>query len=402
LTDTVILDGLRSPIGRLRGGLSGVRPDDLAAHVIVQLLERQPAAKAAVEEVILGCTNQAGEDNRNLARMAGLLAGLPDEVTGVTVNRLCGSGLEAIVQAHRAIRNGDHRVVLAGGAESMSRAPYSMEKPSEAFPRKPPAIYDTSLGWRYPNPKLKERLGGLISMGETAENVAERHGVSRADQDAFALDSHRKAAAAWEAGRFTDEVVAVPTPPPRRKAPPGLVERDESIRPDTSLEKLGKLRAVFRDGGSVTAGNSSSLNDGAAALVLASADWAEGEGLKPVARVVASAVAGVDPNVMGIGPVPATRKVLERTGLSVEDFGVVELNEAFAAQSLAVIRELRLDPEKVNVNGGAIALGHPIGCSGARIVVTLLNAMEQQDATLGLATLCIGVGQGLALVVERL
>ncbi len=400
MTEAVIVDGVRTPIGRHRGGLSGVRPDDLAAHVIAQLLERQPAAKGAVEEVLFGDTNQAGEDNRNVARMALLLAGLPYEVSGVTVNRLCGSGLEAVIQASRAIRLGDHEVCVAGGVESMSRAPYAFAKADEAFPRTPPTVYDTSLGWRFENPKMAERFE-LIGMGQTAENVAEEHSVSRADQDAFALASHQKAAAAWEAGRFDDEVVPVTTPPPHRKAPPGTFTRDESIRPDSSLEALGKLRAVFREGGSVTAGNSSPLNDGAAALLVTSDAFAKANGLTPIARVRATGVAGVHPSTMGIGPVPATRQALKKAGLTAKDLDLVELNEAFAAQSLACVRALELDESKVNVNGGAIALGHPIGCSGARIVGTLAHEMRRRDATLGLATLCIGVGQGLALILER-
>jgi acetyl-CoA C-acetyltransferase len=402
MTEAVIVDGLRTPIGKFRGGLSGVRPDDLAAHVIRALLDRNEAAKAAVEEVVFGDTNQAGEDNRNVARMATLLAGLPYEVSGVTVNRLCGSGLEALIQASRAIRLGDHDVVVAGGVESMSRAPYAMPKPEEPFPRKPPKVYDTSLGWRFQNPKMEERFP-LISMGNTAENVAKEHAVSREDQDAFALKSHQKAMAAWEAGRFADEVVPVETPPPHKKAPPGTFDKDECIRPDTSLEKLAKLPTVFdREHGTVTPGNASPLNDGAASLLVTSDAWAEANGAKPIARVVATGVAGVHPNTMGIGPVPSTRKALKKAGLEVSDIDLVELNEAFAAQSLACIRELGFDEEKVNVNGGAIALGHPIGCSGARIVVTLIHEMRRRSARYGLATLCIGVGQGLAVILERL
>ncbi len=364
------------------------------------LLARHPAAKEKLEEVILGNTNQAGEDNRNVARMALLLAGLPYEVTGVTVNRLCGSGLEALVQVARAIEVGDLDVAVAGGVESMTRAPYAMPKADEAFPRRAPKVYDTSLGWRFENPRMKERFP-LVSMGETAENVAEEHDVSREDQDAFALSSQQKAAAAWDAGRFADEVVAVTTPPPNKKAQPGSFERDESIRADSSLEKLAKLRPVFREGGSVTAGNSSPLNDGAAALLVTSEKWAEDNGIKPLARVVARAVAGVHPNFMGIGPVPATQKALAKAGLKASDLDLVELNEAFAAQSLACVRALGLDEAKVNVNGGAIALGHPIGCSGARIVCTLAHEMKRREVRYGLATLCIGVGQGLAVIIER-
>jgi len=398
--DAVLVDALRTPIGRIRGSLAAVRPDDLATHVISALLDRQPAAKEAVEEVILGATNQAGEDNRNIARMAVLLAGLPYEVTGVTVNRLCGSGLEALIQGARAIRCGDADVLVVGGVESMTRAPYAFPKPAEAFPRRPPTVYDTSLGWRFQNPKMAERFP-LIGMGMTAENVAERYGVSRADQDEFAVRSHRKAAAAWQAGKFAGEVVPVTVPPAHKRDTEKTVERDECIRPDSSVEVLARLRPVFKEGGTVTAGNASPMNDGAAAILLTSARWARAQGLTPLARVVASASAGVHPNYMGIGPVPSTRKALSRAGIAVADLDVIELNEAFAAQSVACVRELGLDEAKVNVLGGAIALGHPIGCSGARIVGTLMTAMQDQDATLGLATLCIGVGQGLAVVFER-
>jgi 3-oxoadipyl-CoA thiolase len=399
MENALILDGMRSPIGRHRGGLSAVRPDDLAAQVIAVLLARNPLAKKDLEEVILGATNQAGEDNRNVARMALLLAELPYETTGVTVNRLCGSGLEAVIQASRAIRLGDADVVVAGGVESMTRAPYAMEKSGEAFPRTPPAIFDTSLGWRFQNEKMAKRFP-LISMGETAENVAGEHRVSREDQDAFAALSHQKAAKAWDEGRFADEIVKVMLPAKKGERE-SIFDRDESVRPDSTAEALAKLKPVFKTEGTVTAGNSSPLNDGAAALVLASSKWAKASGAQPLARIVASAAAGVHPNVMGIGPVPATRKVLAKAGLRADQIDLVELNEAFAAQSLACIRELGLDPAKVNVNGGAIALGHPIGCSGARIVVTLAHEMKRRNARYGLATLCIGVGQGLALVLER-
>ncbi|MEM9194855.1 MAG: thiolase family protein [Myxococcota bacterium] len=398
--EAVIIDALRTPIGKHRGGLSRVRPDDLAAHALGAILERNPTTKAPLEEVILGATNQAGEDNRNIARMAALLTGLPYEVTGVTVNRLCGSGLEALIQVARAIRGGDVEVAVAGGVESMSRAPYAMTKAEEAFPRRAPKIYDTSLGWRFPNPKMEKRFP-LISMGETAENVAEKYGVSREDQDAFALASHRKAAAAWDQGAFEREIVPVTVPPASKRASETVVQRDESIRPDSTIEALAKLRPVFREGGSVTAGNSSPLNDGAAMLLVTSDRFAKEHGLKPLARVVATAVAGVEPNLMGIGPIPSSQKALKKAGIGPQDLGLVELNEAFAAQSLACVRELGLDAEKVNVNGGAIALGHPIGCSGARIVATLAHAMEARDVRYGLATLCIGVGQGLAVVLER-
>jgi acetyl-CoA acyltransferase len=400
MDDALILDGIRTPIGKHRGALSGVRPDDLAAGVLTELLARNEAAKGALEEVILGATNQAGEDNRNVARMASLLADLPYEVTGVTVNRLCGSGLEALIQASRALRLGDHDVMIAGGVESMTRAPYAMPKADEAFPRTPPMVYDTSLGWRFQNARMAARFP-LVSMGETAENVAAEHGVSREDQDAFAVESHRKAARAWEEGRFDSQVAKVALPAAKKGAPETFFERDESVRPDSSVEALGKLKPVFKKDGSVTAGNSSPLNDGAAALLLASGRWAKANGAVPLARVVATAVAGVHPNVMGIGPIPATRKLLAKAGMRADQIDLFELNEAFAAQSLACVRELGLDPEKVNVNGGAIALGHPIGCSGARIVVTLAHELRRRGARYGVATLCIGVGQGLAVLIER-
>jgi acetyl-CoA acyltransferase len=400
MEEALIVDGLRTPIGRHRGALSTVRPDDLAAHVLRALLARNEAAKSTVEEVILGATNQAGEDNRNVARMAALLADLPYEVTGVTVNRLCGSGLEAVIQAARAIELGDADVIVAGGVESMTRAPYAMAKGDEAFPRTPPTVYDTSLGWRFQNERMAQRFP-LISMGETAENVAEEHSIARADQDAFAVESHRKASRAWEDGRFAQEIARVELPAAKKGGAATFVERDESVRPDSSLEALAKLRPVFKKDGSVTAGNSSPLNDGAAALLIASSRWASVHGAKPIARIVARAAAGVHPNVMGIGPVPATRKALAKAGLRADQLDLIELNEAFAAQSLACIRELGLDPAKVNVNGGAIALGHPIGCSGARILVTLAHELARRGGRYGLATLCIGVGQGLAVVIER-
>ncbi|MBW2463198.1 MAG: thiolase family protein [Deltaproteobacteria bacterium] len=400
MTDAVLIDAIRTPIGQHRGGLARVRPDDLAAQVLGGLLDRNGPAREHVEEVLLGATNQAGEDNRNIARMASLLAGLPYEVTGVTLNRLCGSGLEAVIQASRAIRLEDHQLLVAGGVESMSRAPYAMPKADEPFPRRPPPVYDTSLGWRFPNPKMEARFP-LISMGATAENVAEKYGVSREDQDAFAIRSHQKAAKAWDAGAFDAEVVPVTVPPASKRAAETVVSRDESIRAESTAEQLGKLRTIFREGGTVTAGNSSPLNDGAATVLMASGTFARDHGLTPLVRVRATAVAGVDPNYMGIGPIPATQKVLAKAGLKASDLDLIELNEAFAAQSLACIRELGLDEEKVNVNGGALALGHPIGCSGARIVGTLLHAMKARDANLGLATLCIGVGQGLAVVLER-
>ena len=393
-----VIDAVRTPIGRYRGALATVRPDDLAAHVVRALVDRQPELGARLDQVVFGATNQAGEDNRNVARMALLLAGLPYDIPGVTVNRLCGSGLEAINDAARMIAVGESDVVIAGGVESMTRAPYSMPKASEAFDRNPPPIYDTTLGWRYPNPKMQERFE-LLSMGETAENVAKKYGITRQEQDEFALSSQRKAAAAWEAGAFANEIVPVPVP--QRKGEPILFSRDESVRSDTTLEGLAKLRPAFREGGSVTAGNSSPLNDGAAAVLLASEDVVKEMGLAPMARFVASATAGVDPNYMGEGPIPATKKVFARAGLRAPNLDLVELNEAFAAQSIACIRGLDLDPTKVNVNGGAIALGHPIGASGARIVTTLVHAMKARKARLGLATLCIGVGQGISTVFER-
>ena len=401
MTEAWIVDAVRTPIGRHRGALSRVRADDLAAHVITALLGRVPVARDSVEEVILGATNQAGDENRNVARMAVLLAGLPYEVTGVTVNRLCGSGMEALVQAARAIRSGDADVVIAGGVESMTRAPYVMAKADEAFSRTPPAMYDTSLGWRFPNPRMEARFP-LHSMGETAENVAEKWSVAREEQDRFAAESHQKAAAAWKANRFADEVVPVAMPSATKGAADEQFARDESIREDSTAEKLGKLKPLFRAGGTVTAGNSSPLNDGAAALLVVSDTWARKHGLKALARVRASAVAGVEPNTMGIGPVPATKKALARAGLRTDQLDLVELNEAFAAQSLACIREIGLHASRVNVNGGAIAIGHPIGCSGARIVGTLAHEMKRRGARHGLATLCIGVGQGLAVVLERI
>jgi 3-oxoadipyl-CoA thiolase len=385
----VVLSGVRTPIGRYGGALSGVRPDDLAAAAIQLAVERSGVDPAAIEDVFLGCANQAGEDNRNVARMAALLAGLPDSVAGVTVNRLCASGLSAIASASHAIMAGDVEVAVAGGVESMSRAPLVMAKPDRAFPRGDRTVWDTTLGWRFPNPR-HVAMFPLESMGETGENVAERWSVSREDQDAFSLRSQQRWAAAQEAGRFADELVAVED-----------VVADEHPRPDTSAEALAGLKPAFREGGTVTAGNSSGINDGAAALVLASEDKARELGLEPLGAFVASAVAGVDPRVMGIGPVPAVRKLLERTGLSVDDLDLVELNEAFASQSLAVVRELGLDEEKVNVNGGAIAIGHPLGMSGARLVVSLLHELCRREGRYGVATMCVGVGQGQAALFER-
>ncbi len=398
MDDALILDGIRTPIGKHRGALSSVRPDDLAAHVLRQLLGRNETAKKDLEEVIFGATNQAGEDNRNVARMALLLAGLPYEIPGVTVNRLCGSGLEAVDRAAMAIALGDAEVVVAGGVESMTRAPFSMPKAGEAWDRNPPPVYDTTIGWRYPNPKMAARFT-LDSMGETAENVAVKHGISREAQDAFALESHRRAAKALAEGAFASEVVPVPLPPKKGREAESFA-KDECPRADSSLEKLAKLPPVFRKGGTVTAGNSSPINDGAAAVLLASEDAVKRAGVTPLARVVAFATAGVEPNTMGEGPIPATKKALARAGWSVGDLDLVELNEAFAAQALACVRALELDPARVNVNGGAIALGHPIGCSGARIVATLTHAMKARGAKRGLASLCIGVGQGIATLFE--
>jgi acetyl-CoA acyltransferase len=391
-----IVDAVRTPIGRYRGALAEVRPDDLAAHVLRAVLDRAPSLAGELGEVVFGATNQAGEDNRNVARMAVLLAGLPYEVPGVTVNRLCGSGLEAVNRAAMAIALGDAEVVVAGGVESMTRAPFSMPKTAEAFDRNPPPIYDTTIGWRYPNPKMAARFP-LDSMGETAENVAQKYNVTRDAQDAFALESQKRASAAWAAGAFAKEVVAVPV---KKGKVEELFSRDESPRDDTTIEKLAKLQPVFRKGGSVTAGNSSPINDGAAAVLLASEDAVKRSGLQPLARVAAFAVAGVEPNTMGEGPIPATKKALGRAGWKIADLDLVELNEAFAAQALACIRSLELDPARVNVNGGAIALGHPIGSSGARLVATLTHAMRARNAKRGLASLCIGVGQGISTLFE--
>jgi 3-oxoadipyl-CoA thiolase len=389
-TDPVILSAVRTPVGRYGGALAGVRPDDLAAFAVRAAVERvEGLDPGAIEEVYLGCANQAGEDNRNVARMAVLLAGLPEEVPGVTVNRLCASGLSAIVCACHAIRAGELELVVAGGVESMTRAPLVMGKDERPFARGDRTVYDTTIGWRFPNPQMAE-LFPLESMGETGENVAERWGVSREDQDAFALESQRRWAAADAAGRFADELVPV-----------GECVRDEHPRPSSTPEALAKLRAVFREGGSVTAGNSSGVNDGAAALVIASAAMAERLGAEPLVRFVGSAAAGVDPRVMGVGPIPAVRKLLRCAGVAIEEIDFVELNEAFASQSLAVIRELGLDPARVNVNGGAIAIGHPLGMSGARLVVSLAHELRRCDARYGLATLCVGVGQGQAALFAR-
>jgi 3-oxoadipyl-CoA thiolase len=384
-----VLSAVRTPVGRYGGALSGVRPDDLAATVIEAAVERAGVPAGQIEDVYFGCANQAGEDNRNVARMAALLAGLAESVAGVTINRLCASGLSAIVSASHAVTAGDGDLFVAGGVESMSRSPLVMAKPDMAFPRGNQIVYDTTLGWRFPN----SRMAGMFpleSMGETGENVAERYKVSREEQDEFALRSQRRWAEAAEAGRFDDELLSVDG-----------VERDEHPRPETSAERLAQLSPAFREDGSVTAGNSSGINDGAAALVIASEERAAALGVEPLGAFVGSAVAGVDPRMMGIGPVPAVRKLLERAGVEVDDIDLVELNEAFASQSLVVIRELGIDPERVNVNGGAIAIGHPLGMSGARLVVTLLHELRRRGGRYGLATLCVGVGQGQAALFER-
>ena len=402
MPEAVIIDAVRTPIGALGGSLAAVRPDDLAALVLKAIIERTGIDPAFVEEVYLGCANQAGEDNRNVARMATLLAGFPVEVAAVTFNRLCASGLNAVNQAARAIRVGEGEVFIAGGVENMSRAPYSVPKAEKAFGFGNLTAWDTTLGWRYPNPRMVE-MYRTESMGETAENIYDMKFISREEQDAFSLQSHQRAIAAMESGKFAEEIVPVSIP--QRKKDPLLVENDERPRRDTSMEALARLRPAFREGGTVTAGNSSGLNDGAAAVLLMSGEKARNLGLKPMARILASAAAGVNPRTMGLGPIPATRKALARAGLSVEDIGLVELNEAFAVQSLAVIRELELSQEITNVNGGAIALGHPLGCSGARILTTLLHEMRrraphEKRPYYGLATLCVGVGQGEATVVE--
>ena len=403
MPEAVIIDAVRTPIGALGGVLASVRPDDLAAHILKSLVARTGIDPAIVEEVYLGCANQAGEDNRNVARMAALLAGFPVEVAAVTFNRLCASGLAAVNQAARAIRAGEGEVYIAGGVEGMSRAPYSVPKAEQPYSFGNLTAWDTALGWRYPNPRMQE-LYGTESMGETAENIYEgMPHLSREKQDAFALESHRRAIAAIDSGKFSEEIAPVPVP--QRKGDPLLVATDERPRRDTSLESLARLKPAFRKNGSVTAGNSSGLNDGAAALLLMSADKAQELGMQPLAKVVASAAAGVPPRTMGLGPVPATRKALSRAGLKVEDIHLVELNEAFAVQSLAVIEQLPLCPEITNVNGGAIALGHPLGCSGARILTTLLHEMRRRAPHetrpyYGLATLCVGVGQGEATIIE--
>jgi acetyl-CoA acyltransferase len=396
----LIVDAVRSPVGKYGGSLKDVRVDDLSAHILRSLVKRIGLDPTLIEDVLWGCANQAGEDNRNLGRMAVLLAGFPQSVPGTTVNRLCGSSLDAINMAARAIWSGEHEIIIAGGAESMSRAPYVIPKNvSGGALYGNLTAYDTALGWRFANPHM-EKLFPLESMGETAENIAERWKISREEQDVFALNSHRKAVEAQRNGAFHDELIPVEIP--QKKGDPLMVQDDDGPRPDTSLEKLAALAPAFRTGGTVTAGNSSSLNDGAAALAIMSESRARSLGLSPLARIVATGVSGVDPRIMGIGPVPATRQALKRAGLSLRDIGLAELNEAFAAQSIAVIRDLNLDPDIVNPNGGAIALGHPLGCSGARIMTTLLHAMKRRKVRYGLATMCIGVGQGIATIVERI
>ncbi len=398
--DAFICDAIRTPVGRYGGGLAQVRPDDLAAHVIKALMERNPSLDpAAIDDVILGCANQAGEDNRNVARMAGLLAGLPETVSGSTVNRLCGSGLDALGLAARSIRSGDTDLMIAGGVESMSRAPFVMGKAETAYSRAA-EMHDTTLGWRFVNRIMKSQYG-VDSMPETGENVAEDFNISREDQDAFAHRSQQRCGAAMKSGRFAKEIVPVSIP--QRRGDPKIVDQDEHPRPDTTLEVLAKLGTPFREGGTVTAGNASGVNDGAAALIVASEDAAKKHGLTPRARIVAMAAAGVPPRIMGIGPAPATEKLLARTGLGIKDIDIIELNEAFASQGLAVMRQLGLadDAEHVNPNGGAIALGHPLGMSGARIALTATQELHERGVNRAICTMCIGVGQGIALLLER-
>ncbi|MGK2935159.1 MAG: thiolase family protein [Gemmatimonadaceae bacterium] len=396
--EAVIVDAVRTPVGRHRGALSRVRPDDLAAIAITGLIARTGVDPKGIDDVIMGCTNQAGEDSRNVARMALLLAGLPVEVPGQTVNRLCGSGLQAVASAAQAIRADEGECFIAGGVESMTRAPWVMLKPDEPFARGMPKTADSTIGWRFVNSAMP--ADWTISMGETAERVAERYGITRAEQDAFALESQQRTARALSGNVFADEIVPVTTTDAQGRS--SVVERDEHPRPETTAEALAALRPAFaKDGGTVTAGSASGINDGASAVLVMERGAAERAKLRPIARILASAVAGVAPDVMGLGPVPATRKALERAGLSVSDLDVVELNEAFAAQAIACIRDLDLDPAKVNVNGGAIALGHPLGSSGARIMTALVHELRRRKARYGLATMCIGVGQGIATIVER-
>ena len=398
MPEALIIDAVRTPVGRHGGALAAIRPDDLAALVLKALIDRTKIDPALVEEVYMGCANQAGEDNRNVARMAAILAGFPYDIPALTFNRLCASSLAAINTAARALKAGDGEVYIAGGVESMSRAPWSFPKSTAAFPFGNVTAYDTALGWRYPNEKM-QALFPLESMGETAENIYERQSdITRAEQDRFAYESQMKAKAAIEAGRFKDEIVPVIIP--QRKGDPLVVDTDEHPRPDTTLEGLAKLKPAFRKNGTVTAGNASGLNDGAAAVLLTTAERAQELGLKPMARIIAGAAAGVDPRVMGLGPIPATRKALQRAGLTIDQIDLFEINEAFAVQSIACARELGIPSEKINVNGGAIALGHPLGCSGARIVTTLVHEMRRRGSRYGLATMCVGVGQGEAIIIE--
>jgi 3-oxoadipyl-CoA thiolase len=400
MPEALIIDAVRTPIGRYGGALAGVRPDDLAAHVITAAVERNGIDGAQVDDVYFGDANQAGEDNRNVARMGALLAGLPVETPGATVNRLCASGLEAVNQAGRVVRLGEAELVLAGGVESMTRAPLVQLKPDKGFTRGSPEVADTTIGWRFINPRMAE-LYSTEGMGETAENVAERYEVTRADQDAFAVESHRRAAAAQDAGTFSREIVEVEAPSTNgRKGETVVVEMDEGVRRDTTLEKLATLAPVFREGGTVTAGNASQINDGAACLVIGSEETAERLGKQPLARIVATGVAAVDPAFMGIAPVPASTRALERASLTIDDIDLVEINEAFAAQVLPCMRQLGIPHEKLNVNGGAIAIGHPLGASGARLIGTLAWELRERGLRYGLATLCIGVGQGLATIIE--
>ncbi|MGQ9674122.1 MAG: thiolase family protein [Chloroflexota bacterium] len=398
MREAVIVGAVRTPIGRYGGALKNVRPDDLAALVIGEVVKRVGVNPADVEDVMFGAANQAGEDNRNVARMALLLADFPVSVAGVTINRLCASGLQSIMFAAQSIQTGNGDIIVAGGVESMTRAPLVMAKPTAEFPRGEITMYDTTLGWRFLNPRLAAKHYPF-SLGETAENVAERYGITREDQDRLALASQMKAVAAIREGRFKDEIVPVEVP--LGKGQTTLFDTDEHPRPDTTLEKLAALRPAFKKNGTVTAGNSSGINDGAAALVLMSMDKARELGIKPMVRIVASAVAGVDPAVMGLGPIPSTRKALARAGLTINDIDLVEINEAFASQAVACIRELEMDVDKVNVNGGAIALGHPLGCTGARLTTTLVHEMVRRQVRYGLATMCIGIGQGAAMIVER-
>jgi acetyl-CoA acyltransferase len=398
MSTIVICNPLRTPIGRFLGGLSSVRPDDLLAEIFSAVIKQSGIDPVNIDEVFAGCANQAGEDNRNIARMSSLLAGIPQSVPAVTLNRLCASGLESVVQAYRSAKCGDGELFLVGGVESMSRAPYSMARGNTIPKAGNVTVYDTCLGWRYPNPKM-EALFPLEAMGCTAENIVDDMSISREDQDAFAFNSHQKALKAQADGAFDNEIIAVSIP--QRRKSPIVISKDEGPRAGTSIEKLATLRAAFRSGGSVTAGNSSTLNDGASAMIICTEEAALKYGLTPMAKILSSASAGVNPETMGYGPVPATEKALQKIGLSVDDLDLIELNEAFAAQSLGVIRRLGLDEAKVNVHGGAIALGHPLGCSGARILTTLLHAMERYDKKRGLATLCVGVGQGLSLIVEK-